>query len=361
MAADVLAFNAIQEVNEELRAQIAEVKASITANEASGGGGTSETDLQKKIRLGFKQNPHYFGCLIPKQPAEGGDFNNGIQLCNNAGNYWRCGQGCTWTVPSGVTCARFQIWGPGSTSGSSCCCGVGMPGTSGAYASVIIPVQSGQQYTMCAGCAYCCYVCFSNVQPGASSYVQGSGLNNFCAMGGDNCYCQMVKHYGVCAGLTCTFNQFWCCQFMGLCPISQNDLCLCDSIPASNWGYGRSHNRMQCPMIYNEGTKFYGSATTGDVYGYNGMYSQYHVRDGLGWQVKYPPVYGWAGCYDNGTCSCSTEGCCIWNSGCCRKAEYGYRYVPSGPGALSMKCGGHTNDPFGDSGRMGHACVSWKS
>ena len=361
MAADVLAFNAIQEVNEELRAQIAEVKASITANEASAGSGGGETDLQKKIRLGFKQNPHYFGCLIPKQPEEGGDFNNGIQICNNAGNYWRCGQGCTWTVPSGVTCARFQIWGPGSTSGSSCCCGVGMPGTSGAYASVIIPVQSGQQYTMCAGCAYCCYVCFANVQPGATSYVQGSGLNNFCAMGGDNCYCAMVKHYGVCAGLTCTFNQFWCCQFMGLCPIQQNDLCLCDNIPASNWGYGRSHNRMQCPMIYNEGTKFYGSATEGSVYGYNGMYSQFHVRDGMGWQVKYPPVYGWAGCYDNGSCSCETEGCCIWNSGCCRKAEYGYRYVPSGPGALSMKCGGHTNDPFGDSGRMGHACVSWKS
>ena len=221
MAADVLTFNAIQEVNQELREQIAEVKAKISELQSGGGGGTSETDLQKKIRLGFKQNPHYFGCLIPKQPVEGGDFNNGFCVCNGAGNYWRCGQGCTWTVPSGVTCARFQIWGPGSSSGSSCCCGIGMPGTSGAYASVILPVTAGSQYTMCAGCAYCCYGCFTNVQAGSDTYVQGPGLSNFCAQGGDNCYCRMIKDYGICMGLSCTYAQFWCCQFMGLCPTSR--------------------------------------------------------------------------------------------------------------------------------------------
>ena len=362
MAADVLTFNAIQEVNQELREQIAEVKAKIAELQGGGGGGgSSETDLQKKIRLGFKQNPHYFGCLIPKQPAEGGDFNNGFCVCNGAGNYWRCGQGCTWTVPSGVTCARFQIWGPGSSSGSSCCCGIGMPGTSGAYASVILPVTAGNQYTMCAGCAYCCYGCWTSVQAGADSYVQGPGLSNFCAQGGNNCYCRMVKDYGICMGLSCTYNQFWCCQFMGLCPIQQNDLCLCDSIPASNYGYGRSHNRLSCPIIYNTSVKFHGTATGGDIYGYDGMYSQYSVHNSLGWCVKYPPVYGWAGCWDNGRCSCDQEGCCLWNSGCCRKAENGYRYVPSHPGALSIKCGGHTNDPFGDAGRMGFVCVSWKS
>ena len=45
MAADVLTFNAIQEVNEELRAQIAEVHASIVANggyAGTGGGPTAE-------------------------------------------------------------------------------------------------------------------------------------------------------------------------------------------------------------------------------------------------------------------------------------------------------------------------------
>ena len=214
---------------------------------------------------------------------------------------------------------------------------------------------------MCAGCAYCCYGCFTNVQAGADSYVTGPGLSNFCAQGGDNCYCRMVKDYGICMGLACTYNQFWCCQFMGLCPIQQNDLCLCDNIPASNYGYGRSHNRMACPIIYNSNIKFHGSATGGDVYGYDGMYSQYSVHNSLGWCVKYPPVYGWLGCWDNGRCSCTQEGCCLWNSGCCRKAENGYRYVPSHPGALTIKCGGHTNDPFGDSGRMGFVCVSWKS
>ncbi len=370
MAADVLTFNAIQEVNQELREQIAEVKAKIVAlgggPQQGGGGGYSGplTELQRKIQYGFKQNPLYFGCLIPKEPEEGGNFNNGFCVCNGSGNYWRCGCNCTWTVPSGVTCARFQIWGPGSSSGSSCCCGVGMPGTSGAYASVIMPVTAGSNYTLCAGCAYCCYGCWNNVQRGGDSYVQGPGITNFCVNGGDNCYCRMVKDYGICMGLECTYNQFWCCQFMGLCPTAQNDLCLCDSIPAGNYGYGRSHNRMQCPMIYNSEVKFYGTPDDAEnvkVYGYHGMYSQYYVRDGMGWIPKYPPVYGWAGCWDNGSCSCETEGCCIWNSGCCRKAENGYRYVPSQPGAISVKCGGHTNDPFGDSGRMGFVCVSWKS
>ncbi len=370
MAADVLTFNAIQEVNQELREQIAEVKAKIVelggGPQPGGGGGYSGplTELQRKIQYGFKQNPHYFGCLIPKQPEEGGDFNNGFCVCNGSGNYWRCGCNCTWTVPSGVTCARFQIWGPGSSSGSSCCCGVGMPGTSGAYASVIMPVTAGSNYTLCAGCAYCCYGCWNNVQRGGDSYVQGPGISNFCVNGGDNCYCRMVKDYGICMGLSCTYNQFWCCQFMGLCPTAQNDLCMCDGIPQSNYGYGRSHNRMQCPIIYNSEVKFYGTPDDAEnvkVYGYNGMYSQFYVRDGMGWIPKYPPVYGWAGCWDNGMCSCEQEGCCIWNSGCCRKAENGYRYVPSHPGSISVKCGGHTNDPFGDAGRMGFVCVSWKS
>ena len=370
MAADVLTFNAIQEVNQELREQIAEVKAKIVelggGPQPGGGGGYSGplTELQRKIQYGFKQNPHYFGCLIPKQPEEGGDFNNGFCVCNGSGNYWRCGCNCTWTVPSGVTCARFQIWGPGSSSGSSCCCGVGMPGTSGAYASVIMPVTAGSNYTLCAGCAYCCYGCWNNVQRGGDSYVQGPGISNFCVNGGDNCYCRMVKDYGICMGLSCTYNQFWCCQFMGLCPTAQNDLCMCDGIPQSNYGYGRSHNRMQCPIIYNSEVKFYGTPDDTEnvkVYGYNGMYSQFYVRDGMGWIPKYPPVYGWAGCWDNGMCSCEQEGCCIWNSGCCRKAENGYRYVPSHPGSISVKCGGHTNDPFGDAGRMGFVCVSWKS
>ena len=65
MAADVLAFNAIQEVNEELRDQIEDIKAKITELSGGGGGGGAESDLQKKVRLGFKQNPIYFGCLIP--------------------------------------------------------------------------------------------------------------------------------------------------------------------------------------------------------------------------------------------------------------------------------------------------------
>ena len=361
MAADVLTFNAIQEVNEELRAQIAEVKASITANESGGGGGAAETDLQKKIKFGFHSNPVYFGCMMPKQPAEGGDFNNGMKVCDTTG-YFRCGAGCTWTVPSGVTCARFQIWGPGSSSGSSCCCGIGMPGTSGAYASAIIPVVAGNSYNLCAGCAYCCYVCWSGVQRGSDSYVQGTGLTNFCVQGGDNCWCNMVKDYGVCSGLQCLYSQCMYNTFYGMCPIQVNDLCLCDNIPANAFGRGGQYdnNRFQCPMIPSSSTKFYGTASgTSGVYGYCGIYSQYFRRPSFGWGIKYPPVYGFLNCWDDYE-RCCNEACCFYQSGCCRQAQSGYRQIPSGPGSITLKCGGSTNDPFGDAGRMGMVCVSWR-
>tara|TARA_B100001113_G_C21113170_1_gene624177 strand:- start:809 stop:1939 length:1131 start_codon:yes stop_codon:yes gene_type:complete len=376
MAADVLTFNAIQEVNEELRAQIAEVHASIVANGgyAGGGGGpTAEgTELQRKVRYGFKQNPVYFGCMIPKNPTGEGaqDFDSGLKVCDDTG-YYRCGRNCTWTVPSGVTCARFQIWGPGSSSGSGCCCGVGMPGTSGAYASVIIPVTAGDSYILCAGCAYCCYGCFSNIQPGTPSYVQGNNLSNYCVKGGDNCWCRMVKDYGQCAGLECLYTSCMYQTFFSLCPTNVNDMCLCDGIPSNSHGRGGQYdnNRNQCPMIANKCVGWYGSATdttvngndgSADIYAYCGMYSQYFRRQSGGWGIKYPPVYGFLGCWDDYE-RCCTEACCFYQSGCCRQAQNGYRQVPSGPGAISLKCGGHTNDPFGDSGRMGMVCVSWKS
>ena len=104
---------------------------------------------------------------------------------------------------------------------------------------------------------------------------------------------------------------------------------------------------------------FFGSGD-GDVYGYYGMYSQYFARDSFGFGIKYPPVYGFLGCWDDYE-RCCTEGCCRCRSGCWRKAQDGYRYMPAGPGAIGIKCGNCQGEPWGDSGRMGMVCVQWKS
>lgn len=102
---------------------------------------------------------------------------------------------CLWTVPTGVYSVTFEIWGGGGgggTKGTSCnCCDRGGPGAGGGYSKVTIPTTPGTQYTLCAGnagvstsgygslCGLCCNGC-----NGGTSYVTGTGLSNFCAVGG---------------------------------------------------------------------------------------------------------------------------------------------------------------------------------
>mgnify|MGYP003348876141 CR=1 FL=1 len=78
--------------------------------------------------------------------AGGSGVNQGATACSNTLN------------PAGVTTARFQIWGAGGGSSGSCAANFsfGTPGSTGAYASVILPVVPGCIYCLCAGCAMCC-------------------------------------------------------------------------------------------------------------------------------------------------------------------------------------------------------------
>lgn len=113
-----------------------------------------------------------------------------------------CMGSCTWSVPTGVTRATFEIWGGGGGGGGKCCCVCnhgGPGGAGGGYARKSIAVTPGDVYTICVGgggmqcvagaCAYhwCCYG-----NPGCSTYVTGTNLSNFCATGGDggvnDCY-----------------------------------------------------------------------------------------------------------------------------------------------------------------------------
>ena len=61
----------------------------------------------------YTAQPKYWDCI-----PQGSGWTSGIKVCDDTG-YYRCGRNCSWTVPSGVTCARFQLWGAGSSSGSA--------------------------------------------------------------------------------------------------------------------------------------------------------------------------------------------------------------------------------------------------
>lgn len=307
------------------------------------------------------EKPKFWDCI----PTGGGEaaWTNNMKVCDPTG-YYRCGYNCTWCVPPGVTCARFQLWGAGSSSGTSCCCGYGLPGATGAYASVIIPVSSGNSYTICSGCAYCCHPCWGGGDSGNTSYVQGSGLNNFCALGGRGGICCYLKSHYNCGGQCKGFCEYasWI-MMMGMCAAyNGNDICLQSSIPHSAYAWPRSsQNRYHMPMTDQPDTTFYGSAddANSEVYGHHGLYGQFHTGDYFRACGTHPPTYGFAGCNDNLQNNTSYEACCYMRGGCCSNTQQGCNTVPSRAGSFNMKCGGHTGYPMGDWGRMGMVCVSY--
>ena len=113
----------------------------------------------------------------------------------------------TWTVPPGITCATFELWGPGGAGGARCCCDCyhqGAGGTGGGFAAMSLAVTPGTVYTLNIGqggandatnqtCVHS--ACLG---PGGNSktYVTGSGITYLCAhpgTGGNNMcymYCQ---------------------------------------------------------------------------------------------------------------------------------------------------------------------------
>ena len=96
----------------------------------------------------------------------------------------------TWTVPTGVTCATFEVWGGGGEGSPMCCCTCygGNPGAGGGYAIKTIPVSAGTVYTIQVGQGGCGNECWYNSNAcgcaGQGSYVTGTGLSNLCATGG---------------------------------------------------------------------------------------------------------------------------------------------------------------------------------
>lgn len=313
-------------------------------------GSTQIATVKAKLDC-YACNPACWSCVFPQLATCTGS------LCvYDSTPYFRCGASCTWTVPAGATKAKFEIWGAGSGSGAGNCCGGSPVGASGAYATVIIPVVAGCQYTLCAGCAhptqsYCTYCCDLS---GCKSFVTGYGLTNFCASGGcfdlwraqklrnrlcntnssDGSFCSFkapsywnsdVGTY-ICGGNTCGA---WLCQ-----PGSWGS---CDVIP----------------IMPDCGASYFGT-----VFGYPS------IMGGACWDTNYygydiiPPTLaatdGQSACYG---CCCYT-----WSSGtCCGSrgaACQGIRCTPGAGGTPTHIMGGNT-ELYGDWGRTGMVKVSW--
>ena len=101
----------------------------------------------------------------------------------------RCSPGCccNWTVPTGVQNMWIQAWGSGGNGSGACSCNrchhfLGAQG--GYYNSKMITTSAGNTYSVCAGGVYPCLSRECTGCQGCSSYVNGSGLSNFCAIGG---------------------------------------------------------------------------------------------------------------------------------------------------------------------------------
>ena len=99
------------------------------------------------------------------------------------------GWSCSWTVPDDVKSIKFEIYGAGASGYGSCCCMLNnLPGGAGGYAVKHINFEDGDfvigdTYAICAGGTGCCWPHQHGVR-GHTSYINGPGLSNFCAVGG---------------------------------------------------------------------------------------------------------------------------------------------------------------------------------
>ena len=115
-----------------------------------------------------------------------------------------------WKVPTGVSVAKFELWGAGGGGAGAACCQQGVSGGSGAYAYKELSVTPGDRYVLCLGdySEYCCTQRCTSPQgclikqtgyKGPTAWVSGNGLTNFCAEGGNpgvSAFCPAYNMHG---------------------------------------------------------------------------------------------------------------------------------------------------------------------
>ena len=99
------------------------------------------------------------------------------------------GWACNWTVPTDIQSIRFELYGAGASGYGGCCCMMNpLAGGAGSYAVKHVNIDDGEFsigdiYCLCAGGTGCCWSGSHGIR-GHTSWINGPGLSNFCALGG---------------------------------------------------------------------------------------------------------------------------------------------------------------------------------
>lgn len=261
---------------------------------------------------------------------------------------FNCGKCCLWTVPAGASLVRFQLWGAGGGSGSGCCCGGSPFGSTGAYASAIMKVTPGCQYTICAGCAAACWPVQSHCgrYNGCPSFVQGFGLDNFCADGGGGLMNQWMGMWHNCGA--CRLGHYGC-ACCGPCFCNRgSDYCFVSSQPPCGH------------ILFSAGAMYYGQITNNNadeantVYGIRGMWPSFCADGNHYGHQCHPPIYGFES--ESLKCCCFTGGTTICGYQC--RAACGKLKVPGAGGHFTVTYGG-SNNLYGDAGKKGMVRIQY--
>ena len=356
---DVLVYSALNE-QAHLKKQVAAKQKELfdlKANAGSSGGGAGDAEACGNAWLA--DGHERFLQLCPNDSSKwaniygGADWTGGFKVCDATGN-WRCGSNCTWTVPSGITKARFQMWGAGGGANHPArCCGWTHFGSTGAYLSVIIPVTAGSSYNLCGGCAYCCWAepwSGANRRNGCPSYVTGPGLCYVCADGGDGSH---GVYFGTRMGKS---NPCYMPNANNAGSNEDHRTCYYGGSICRNSGHSGGF------FDYVSGAGYFGTTNisvaqglTGEsvLYGLRGQWGRMCVHNNSYGCFYHPLVYGF-----------ETESNCEmgYSQTCCGggfRATNGYMQFPGAGGWMSSAMGGCVSH-CGDNGRMGMVCVSYQ-
>lgn len=303
----------------------------------------------------------------------GGSYPQGSRISNTdyvkvCGSGWMNGEGtnCTWTVPSGVTCARFQLWGAGQGSNPGCCCGGSPGGSNGAYTEMTIKVTPGDAYTICAGCSQSGACCCSAYTPGygCMSYVTGNGI---CCLKADGefCYntnCESFRCVKVCTGSAGGGCWYWGSQYCtnsGHCWCSQGEYCAvgcatCGVVPiyANCWTSGGGQY-CNCATTACEV-----AGMTGETMGMRGIIGGgCFDTNHYGYHIRPPIVDADTGLQFSDTCGCY---CQQMQGGSCCGGVYAISWsAHPGHGGFATHVMGGANQFYGMPGKGGLVQVSW--
>jgi hypothetical protein len=300
---------------------------------------------------------NWYGVGVPPSDGKPLSLTNRIKVC---GTDWRYGQGgaCTWTVPAGATCAKFQVWGAGQGSNPGCCCGGASFGENGAYAEMTIKVTPGEQYSICAGCS-CSRYCCSSETPGygCMSGVSGTGI---CCLKADGARCYNSNcddmngvRVQIGAGSVCTrFQNIYCTQ-SGPCWCSYGEYCYdngcatCGVVPV----YASCCYTAACSCATD--TAFVKHGPTMVMRGIHG--GGCLDQSNYGYHIRPPIIDADTGAEFTAGCRCqffTSGGCC----GGCNGKDWTTHPGHGGAGTHVM---GGQNQHKGDTGRGGMVQVSW--